>query len=401
MRYFIVTVFVCFLIAVTQAQQHHFIYIQTENKQPFYVKLDKKIFTSTIFGYLIIPKLKDGKLNISIGFPKDEWPVQNIEFEMPNKDQGFLLKNFGTKGWGLFNMQNLNIVMATSYSNPLEAYNKNTEGDEFSTLLSTVVKDPSIKSTDQTSTINIKTKPPVSPTLKINSQSSKNDSNQANLIENQNVYIQKLSQLNTGNSITITYIIKSQLNNDTILINLDNLEDNITNHTLKDSIPTSTLSNLKIDSSKNFPLNPTNNQVKLQNNDNQQSNIIDTTFANKSETVISSNPNNQVIETKQAINNSNCTNQASEDDFLKLRKRMAAEQNEESMLKLAKKQFKAKCFSTEQVKNLANLFLNDKGKYSFLDTAYPFVSDSYNFPTVQIILIDEYYISRFKAMIRH
>ena len=80
---------------------------------------------------------------------------------------------------------------------------------------------------------------------------------------------------------------------------------------------------------------------------------------------------------------------------------MAAEQNEESMLKLAKKQFKAKCFSTEQVKNLANLFLNDKGKYSFLDTAYPFVSDSYNFPTVQIILTDEYYISRFKAMIRH
>ena len=148
MRYFIVTSLVCFLMLVSKAQQNHYIYIQTENKQPFYVKLDKKVYTSTISGYLIIPKLIDGKYSSAIGFPKDEWPVQNISFDILMKDQGFILKNFGPKGWGFFNLQNLNIIMASENSQSFTS-NKNTiTSDEFSSLLSNVVKDPSIKTSE-------------------------------------------------------------------------------------------------------------------------------------------------------------------------------------------------------------------------------------------------------------
>ena len=71
--------------------------------------------------------------------------------------------------------------------------------------------------------------------------------------------------------------------------------------------------------------------------------------------------------------NSDCKAVASDDDFLKLRKKMAAEDNDDDMITLAKKVFKAKCFTVEQVKNLSVLFLKDAGRYAFFDMTYPFV----------------------------
>lgn len=80
---------------------------------------------------------------------------------------------------------------------------------------------------------------------------------------------------------------------------------------------------------------------------------------------------------------------------------MAAENGDDDMVAAARKVFKTKCFTTEQVKNLAVLFLKDEGRYKFFDAAYPFVSDSYNFPELEHQLSDEYFITRFKAMVRH
>ncbi len=80
---------------------------------------------------------------------------------------------------------------------------------------------------------------------------------------------------------------------------------------------------------------------------------------------------------------------------------MAAENSNEDMIKVAKKSFKSKCFTTDYIKNLSALFLNDDAKYNFFDAAYPFVSDSGFFYTLENLLSDAYYINRFKAMIHH
>ncbi len=71
------------------------------------------------------------------------------------------------------------------------------------------------------------------------------------------------------------------------------------------------------------------------------------------------------------------------------------------MIKVAKKFFRSKCFTTDYIKNLSGLFLTDDGKYNFFDAAYPFVSDSGNFYMLEALLSDTYYINRFKAMIHH
>src|SRR5688572_7449859 len=86
------------------SQPKYFIYFETENKQPFYLKLDNKVLSSSSAGHLIVPKLKEGSYIITFGFPKNEWPEEKINLKV-NKDAGYILKNFEEKGWGVFNLQ--------------------------------------------------------------------------------------------------------------------------------------------------------------------------------------------------------------------------------------------------------------------------------------------------------
>jgi len=105
-------------------------------------------------------------------------------------------------------------------------------------------------------------------------------------------------------------------------------------------------------------------------------------------------------EYRVTVINPACKSTATQNDFLNLRKKMAAAGKDEDMLAVARKGFKLKCFTTEQVKNLSLLFLNDYGKYNFYDAAYEHVSDIGNFKSLQSQLSEEYYINRFKAMLR-
>ena len=79
---------------------------------------------------------------------------------------------------------------------------------------------------------------------------------------------------------------------------------------------------------------------------------------------------------------------------------MAAQPTDEQMVNESKKTFKSKCFTTEQIKNLGSLFLNEAGKFQFYEAAYPFSSDQGQFywpssPSFK----DKYFIYRFKKLV--
>ena len=52
------------------AQQSLFVYLQTENPQPFYVQMGEKVYSSSPIGHLIISGLPDNTCNFEIGFPQ-------------------------------------------------------------------------------------------------------------------------------------------------------------------------------------------------------------------------------------------------------------------------------------------------------------------------------------------
>jgi hypothetical protein len=249
-----------FCCASSIAQQTHFIYIQAESNESFYVKLNDQIYSSAFSGYVILPKLRDGSYTVKIGFSKGDGVLQNFVCKIDRKDQGYLLKNL-QKGWALFDLQTLNVTMAGA--NEKSERVAETKANTFSSMLSSAVNDPGIRQDE-------------------NEKSS---------------------------------------------------ASTITQHA---PLPTA---------------------------------------------------------------NSNCKGVASDDDFLKLRKKMANANSDAEMLTYAKKMFQQRCFTTDQVKNLSVLFLKDEGKYNFFDAAYPYTIDG-NFNSLQNQLTDNYYISRFRVMVR-
>ena len=96
-----------------KAQEKHFIYIQSENKQPFYVQVNNQTYNSTISGYIIIPQLISNKYYLLAGFAKNLYPEQKFIVDL-SKDAGYSLKQFDDKKWGLLNIVSLNTIMADS-----------------------------------------------------------------------------------------------------------------------------------------------------------------------------------------------------------------------------------------------------------------------------------------------
>lgn len=96
---------------------------------------------------------------------------------------------------------------------------------------------------------------------------------------------------------------------------------------------------------------------------------------------------------------STCNRQASENDFMKLRRNMVAENTEDDMVAVARKAFKSRCYTTEQVKNLSAFLRTNAARYQLFDAAYAYVSDVEQFSSLQSELKDEYFLKRFKALI--
>ena len=99
--------------------------------------------------------------------------------------------------------------------------------------------------------------------------------------------------------------------------------------------------------------------------------------------------------------NSDCHAIATENDIDKLRIKMLMVGSDEERIAVAKKLFKQKCLLVAQVRALSELYRNDEGRYKWFDAAYPYVSDTGEFPELGKLLNDEYYRNRFKAMLRN
>jgi hypothetical protein len=429
----------------SHAQLNHFIYLQSENKQPFYVKMDKKILNSTIAGYLIIPKLQDGTHDFSLGFLSADNKEHDFSC-LVSKDAGYLVKNFGDKGWGLFNLQTLQVLMAGAKEQDVAKENKT---DAFSNLLSDVVNDPTIKQENKTLAVSKETKTdlPVSPevnktvqqsvaivavdSIKSDREKVKDVSGAGNSIFLSTVI--KKETIKTEDGLRITYVDLVNGTQDTISIlipreNQDEQRDSVkANLNLEKGV--SEAKKVKTDTSKkSAEENKATDSVERISQDSISSNkpalSANTTESSKEKedkkfldidlaNPVTASLDNNVVK-KDTSNfsiggtdvplmiNSNCKVSASDEDFLKLRKKMASAKSEDDMISNARKVFKQqKCFTTDQIKNLGVLFLKDADRYSFFDAAYPFVSDSRNYKLLEDQLTDNYYKLRFQAMIRH
>ncbi|HET9057264.1 MAG TPA: DUF4476 domain-containing protein [Chitinophagaceae bacterium] len=467
----LISLLVLVAVIVHAQQQIRFAYIQLEDQRGFYVKWNGKILSSSN-GYLIIPQIKEPQINIIIGFSKGFYPEQlfTISFE-GSTDAGFMLKNFGEKGWGLYNLQSLNVIYATNNSSKpgikenvnaapsktitREQETKNTFGD----LLVQVTRDSTIKNTvvgkpanDQQTRANnsievvdnLNKKPFKEDEKQINFKTETNDTSKES--QTKQVPFTKISSISKESDIKASpnNPVKENIKQQNLPVN--NLEEKKSTINLyaaiekvdgwdyiyidegkagkKDTI------RIFIEKGKEeiipaVGIKPAGRDVvKQETNLAKPIILVSDTEKNKvakqgegiSKSIVNDSLNMPLFQKKSSdtVNqkesaktystvlmvNTDCKTVATDKDFISLRKRMVAEGNDDNMITLARKVFKTKCFTSEQVKNLCVLFLNDEGKYRFLDAAYPFVYDTDSFKQLVSLLTDNYYIDRFKVMVK-
>ena len=437
----------CILAIFLNAQKIYFIYLQTESGEPFFIRMNDKLYGSTASGYLILSKLKDTTYNFKLGFPGKSIDL-DFTTSINKKDYGYLIKNFGEKGWGLFDLQSLSIQMSSSnVKGTAQNNNVSQQVNAFTDMLSKATDDPSLRQNpilvkevekkpevvltvqkeqrkpSVTEAVEKEEKKPELITRPIDKQEEKKDepvnTNQQKVdsperspvIKAEEMYkrsqITKISAIATVEGFESVFVDEYQNGDrDTvrILIPTEKTEPAAKEEPKKDSIeetqkfldiiPDSTRAiskpateTKKAETKKWWPFN------KNKDTDANKTKIEE----KKRETPKTGIFNNKSKRDTTAVKK--CQVVAGNDDFLKLRKKMAGRTNDDGMLDEARKYFREKCFTTEQIKNLSSMFLSNAGKYNFFNSALNYVSDKENFSSLQSELKDEYYVNRFKEML--
>lgn len=400
------------------AQDNHFIYLQTENNQPFYVRMNGKVFSSTTAGYVILPKLATGNYQLNIGFPKNEFPEESYQVSLGDQNEGFLLKNLGNE-WSLFNIETLALIAGNSTA---PETNVKIQDDPFSSMLANVVKDSSLLR-ENIPASSTQPKPGTEPVKQQTAVTIPSSSSEKTTVPEENNNHQPVEEV----PVTKEQVVASENNVPAVkpftrlmLMNeADGLDlvyvDNKEKDTIRIFMPVNkeTVSEPekqpkiiyqpKQEENNNYTITPTivnpeevhKEEKKDIVEEKKTATIIYEPEVKKEEKEEKDMP--QVVQSSEV--NSDCKSFATSYDFLKLRKKMAAESDNDKMLDVARKYFKNKCFSTEQIRNLSYLFLTDEGKYRFFDLAYAYTADSDVYYKLATQMKDPYYINRFKAMI--
>lgn len=391
------------------AQQNHFVFIQADNKQPFSVKLNNKSYSSSPSGYVIIPKLIEGKYKTTIAFPGDKYPEQQFFLLIDKKDLGFSLKNFDAKGWGLFNLQTFAITMNGEDISGTDVAAKQpdittngTQNSAFGDMLSAVTNDSTLNKRDQTPA---ETKV-IIPEPDKNSEINAGSADTAITVEE---IIASNSLITNPVSTEKIQSLPFEIVTDSTQIFLDNiLQTQVATQPVKTAVIVDT--NLTINPipvldsvAENFK--PGNNTAVTEvgnpffNKDSVEENeIIPST------NTVSENNNTPTIQASTLIikpaYKQDCRSMIENADIERMKRKMVVQDNNDGMIQAAKKYLTNKCITEQQVKTISGLFLSDEGRYLFFDAVYAYVYDYGNFPLLEKQLVDEYYKTRFKAMLR-
>ncbi len=290
----------CLIATNTRAQSTHYVYIQTENRQPFYVKTQDILYSSSESGYVILTKLDAGLKKYVMGFPKNQWPSQTFIVDVTIADRGFELKKDESGRWTLVDISTKEVI--ESIESGRSANNTTAKQDEFSNVLARVTDNPSILQNNA------------------DNQGSSMKSNES---------INKIYAAYDSNGRTLKYTIFQNGRVDTISLYISYRSAVESSHTLTEA----------------------------------------------------------------------CNKEATNDDFIQLRRNMISQDNESLMLNEVQKSFKETCFSTNQVKSLSMLIMNEPTRFELLKSSLKHISDKENLPELQSVLTDKALIKSFRKLI--
>lgn len=298
------------LFISSEARSLQFIYLQTDDGKPFYVKLKSKVYSSSENGYLILSKLEEGNYSLVVGFPANQLPSQIFDVELKkDQDRGFEIISNQSSMFSLVDLKTSLPLMPQK--DTVETIVKDTiinkKTDEFSRVLALVTDNPSILEEDN---------------FEKNEMSIKQSTQK----------ITRIISKRENAGFAIKYLVWEGEKRDTVDV----------------FVP---------------------NETKKYKKENSQEKTI-------------------------------CKENAEEADFIQLRRKMTAEDDEKKMISVAKISFAEKCYNTEQIKYLSALFINEEDRIDFLGAAYSSVSDKINFGALESLFTSKKNKIRFRSLLQ-
>lgn len=403
----------CFWSA--SAQKSYFIYL--EAAAPFYVKLADRVYSASDANYLIIPNLTDSIYTLYVGFTANKNKVARFQVKLNGADKGFFIKSND----GNLLLENLE-TQQTVFPEKDAAANITYQlrSDAFTQLLSQAAGDSSLLYVPQF--VKAETKPKEKSVAASESVSD-------NPLQNENA---GKAAVETRTDTTLASIANNTpLQQDTTL-------KAVKGTTMVTMPADSTGAPVQMEAAEVPESTYRKSEVKryAESSTTEGFSLVFIDYGNTTDTIRIVIPNAKYIFQQRTVPDSSasmfldlnknalsqqghavedsssatklsgvipampeCKRFATKNDFFKLRRDMAAQFTDEGMVDVAKKYFKTKCYTVEQVKNLSSLFLTSAGKYLLFDAAFRHVSDPEHFATLEAELQDDYYIRRFKALI--
>lgn len=95
-----------FSVQGIMAKDYAYVYIEGDKQTPFYVKLEGQMMPRLGKNYCILPNMDAGVTNIEILFQQNQYPAQKFTIKVPEGGaRGFLLKKVNERQFALYDMQ--------------------------------------------------------------------------------------------------------------------------------------------------------------------------------------------------------------------------------------------------------------------------------------------------------
>jgi hypothetical protein len=406
------------------AQQNWFLFIQSESNQPFYVRIGETIHSSSSVGHLIINGLRDSTYRLAIGFPQSQYREQQFFVPVRKKDHGFELKKTDGRSWILYDWLDQETIKSPRSDSLL--YGERKKDDGFASLMAAVVKDSAVLYASV-----VKAEPPkkIEKTEIDSAIVAKIDSLAKDTVVKAEPVVVKTETPKPDSVVkdTIALVVKEQdktppvtkLNEQTgseekKLVFLDNTIG-IKKDTITIIIPLEKSEPVKDTTEKKKVVVIKEEKPEPEKNNTAQSLMDSVAALKKTDSVATVKAEMKKIDSVAIapakepepekpmgliLLNSDCVKFAKDLDVDKLRIKMMNEKDPGNRIFIAHKVFKTMCFATSHIKGLSELFPGDELKFRFFETAWPFVSDTSQFKTLEVTLTDSFFITRFRTLLR-
>jgi hypothetical protein len=343
----------------------HYIFIEAEKQQPFYLKKNGETYSSTGKGFIILSKLNTTDIDFVIGFPNNLFPEVTFKVSGVVSDRGFFLKRAEGKGWVLLDRYSSELIssgqVAVKATNTLTSSTTgfaellvDATGDKTLLDRSSLVNVPTVKQ----ATDNVKTK---TTSTVAKSQAASKQINKPTGLGTIRSYIQSDDSL----ALKITYFEKGAKDNwDTIYVEIEKIVER-----------TSSSPSVKMDL----------NNGAVVNSAPQKKESMNVIAAAESELNLPADCVNPIALPK---------------DIRELQRRISRASSFDAQIDIAIKTLSEKCFTTKQVKELGTSFWDEQNRLIFFTRARKWVVDPALYGELEQSFLQEGSVNAFREMMK-